>query len=102
MKATLENLAKVFNLRFSSKYEVKVYADEGQLSVWDTSVPTLCDARGIVGAFYKNAGEIVNCNSSFGFVEVYACDGIPRRSVDMETLSYFVPREVMKELMKKK
>jgi hypothetical protein len=98
MKATFENLVNVFNLRFGAKYKVSVYADEGQLSVWDVSVPTLTDARGIVSAFYKNAGEIVNSNSSFGFVEVYACDGIPRRSVDMETLSYFVSREVIKEL----
>lgn len=98
MKATFENLVNVFNLRFGAKYKVTAYADEGQLSVMDTSVPTLSDARGIVSAFYKNAGEIVNSNSMFGFIEVYACDGVPRRSVDMETLSYFVPREVIKEL----
>ena len=98
MKATFENLVNVFNLRFGAKYKVSAYADEGQLSVMDTSVPTLSDAMGIVSAFYTNPKDIINCNSSFGFVEVYACDGIPRKDVKMDILSFFVTKDIMEEL----
>ena len=100
IKATKENLFKALQLRFP-KYDVKLYDEEEydvQIGVFDTTTPTLCDVRGIVSAFFKEWHNIVNCNSSFGFVEIYVSDGVMRKNVNVDTLSMYVSENVLQSL----
>ena len=100
IKATKENLFKALQLRFP-KYDVKLYDEEEydvQIGIFDTTTPTLCDVRGIVSAFFKEWHNIVNCNSSFGFVEIYVSDGVMRKNVNVDTLSMYVSENVLESL----
>jgi hypothetical protein len=100
IKANQENLFKALQMRFKN-YEVNLYdedEDDVQIGVFDTTAPTLCDVRGIVAAFFKEWNGIVNCNNSFGFIEIYVSDGVMREDVDVDTLSMYVSENVLESL----
>ena len=100
IKATKENLFKALQMRFKN-YEVNLYDEDEcdvQIGIFDTTTPTLCDVRGIVSAFFKEWHNIVNCNSFFGFIEIYVSDGVMRKNVDVDTLSMYVSENVLESL----
>ncbi len=101
---SIENVAKALTARASNSNHKSVLYDEDksdiQFSIFDTSVPLVCDVKGILSAFYENANSIIDVDYGWGYTAIYLSEGEPKENVDMECLSMYLPFGMLKKLFK--
>lgn len=101
---SIENVAKALTARASNSNHKSMLYDEDKLdiqfSIFDTSVPLVCDVKGILSAFYENAGNIIDVDYGWGYTAIYLSEGEPKENVDMECLSMYLPFGMLEKLFK--
>ena len=92
--ATLTKLVDVRNNLNGTNITINFYEEDMQIGIFgNTSVPMVADVRMVAECFFTNPSQVVNVNNTFGFIELFVCDGNFKKSmndVDKYTLSMLV------------
>lgn len=72
----LQTLVNVRNNLNGTNIRLAYYEEDDQIGIFgNTSVPMVADVRMVAECFFQNPYSVVNVEHSWGFIELYICDG---------------------------